>query len=51
MLSSNMWLRLKVSEKDRLPSYCVTVPTPSELFKLEALSSQHIQHAKYHQTW
>ena len=29
----------------------VTVPMPSELSKLEALSSQLIQCAKYHQTW
>ena len=30
------------------PQWTTTVPMPSELLKLEALS---IQHAKYHQTW
>ena len=44
MLSSNMWPRLKASEKGHVattlcPQWTTTVLMPSELSKLEALSS------------
>ena len=55
MLSSNVWPRLKVSEKGQVATklcsqWITTVPMPPELSKLEALTSQLIQYAKYHQT-
>ena len=56
MLSSSMWSRLKACEKGQVattlcPQQTTTVPLAPELLKLETLSSQLIQHAKYHQTW
>ena len=52
MLSRNEWLRLKTSETTGCHhiEQTTAVPMPSELSKLEALSSDRIQHAKF-QTW
>ena len=56
MLSNNVWPRLKASEKGQVsttlcPQWITTVPMLPELPNLEDLTSQLIQHAKYHQTW
>ena len=56
MLSSNVWPRLKANEKGQVaitlcPQRTTSVPMPPELSKLDALSSQLIQHARCHQTW